>query len=188
MQYSSSPTEGSDDGAVIGGVAAVVPLTVIVIALAVVIILLFVRRKQGKEKLNGQINSFYTEGKTFIKVVKMAITISSVLVPAESTQSQVVSEPQCGDMYSEPNISTHGRNRNTVPCSTSSPLSISSPLHTATESQEYAQPHVTHTSSSIETVRNPAYCSTHTNKPIETAINPAYGCTQPHVTEANTIS
>ena len=34
------------------------------------------------------------------------------------------------------------------------------------KSQQYAQPHVTHTSESIETARNPAY-----------------GCTQPHVTE-----
>ena len=60
MQYSSSPTEGSDDGAVIGGVVAVVALTVIPITLVVVIIVLLVRRAYGKG--NGQINSICTEG------------------------------------------------------------------------------------------------------------------------------
>ena len=65
------------------------------------------------------------------------------------------------DVYSEPNITTEGRNRHTD-TATSQP----SLLNTALESQEYAQPHVTHTSGSIETAKNPAY-----------------GCTQPHVNE-----
>ena len=65
MQYSpspmeGSPTEGSDDVAVISGLVAMVALTV-AIALVVVIVILLVKRKQGK--VNGQINSFYTEGR-----------------------------------------------------------------------------------------------------------------------------
>ena len=61
MQYSPSPTEGSDDVAVIiSGLVAVVALTV-AIALVVVIVILLVKRKQGK--VNGQINPFCTEGR-----------------------------------------------------------------------------------------------------------------------------
>ena len=117
---------------------------------------------------------------------------------AGSTQSQVLCEPQCGtnaecgagtecDMYSEPSISNQGRNRQTVTSTATNQPSTTNLLHTITESQEYAQPHVTHTSRPIETAKNPAYTSTPTSQPIETTMNPAYGCTQPHVTEVNVI-
>ena len=60
MQY-SSPTEGSDDRAIIGGVVAVVILTVVGVTLAVLIVVLLVKRTRGKG--NKQFNSIYTEGK-----------------------------------------------------------------------------------------------------------------------------
>ena len=120
----------------------------------------------------------------------------------ESTQP-VLSEPQYteSDVYSEPSMSTEGRNRHTDTHIATSQPSTSSLLNSAPESQEYAQLHVTHTSGSIETARNPAYGCTQTSGSIETARNPAYGCTQtsgsietprnpaygctqPHVTEA----
>ena len=108
----------------------------------------------------------------------MAITISFV-VSTESTQP-VLSEPQYAesDVYSEPNISTEGRNRHTDTHIAISQPSTSSLLNTAPESQEYAQPHETHTSKSIDTARNPAYGCTQTSVSIETTMNPAYGCTQ----------
>ena len=110
-------------------------------------------------------------------IVEVAITISFV-VSTESTQP-VLSEPQYteSDVYSEPSMSTEGRNRHTDTHIATSQPSTSFLLNSAPESQEYAQPHVTHTSGSIETARNPAYGCTQTSKPIETSRNPAYGCT-----------
>ena len=96
-----------------------------------------------------------------------------LLIPAEST---LVSEAECGvctESYDETSISTQDQNRHTATCNATNQPSISPPLHTETESQEYAQPHVAHATRPIETMRNVAYV-THTSRPIETVRNPAY--------------
>ena len=63
IQY-SSPTEGSDGGAVIGAVVAVVVLIVIAFGLVLVLVLLVKwKQKQSKGQVSGQVNPFYMGGK-----------------------------------------------------------------------------------------------------------------------------
>ena len=151
-----------------------------------------------------------------MSLFKQAITKSpNLIVPAESTHSRAVSEPQSGGgtdshVYAQSITSTEGQNRHTVSCITPIPPSTSPLPHTATEPHVYTEPStsnkgqngptITHTAPSPPSSSPPPHTATETqefvyaqphvtrtSQSVEPVSNPEYFYTQPHI-EVSVIS
>ena len=111
-----------------------------------------------------------------------------LLVPAGSSQSPALSEPQSSThteshVYAQPITSTQDPNGHKVTCSTISQPSLSPTPHTATESHVYTEPSASSQGDNRPTVMCKATSQPSCSPPLHTATeSQEFVYAQPHVT------